>query len=525
MVSQNSNYQQILSQGLQLMQRGQLQDALNIANQLRKSFAKLPHTWFFNSQVNYRLGEIETAFKAIQKAIKIDASNPHFHLQHIQILIQLNRPVEALNLTNKMTSNLGNNLSLINEIANILISLKQFNKALNLYQKLAQLKPDFPGFYFNIATTYRSLGKLELALENVNKAIELNPNDFEAIQFRSSLFKQTDDSNHIEDLNKLIKQHASNPAAQIHLGFALGKEYEDLNNHGESFKYYSHGATARKNTLQYKLDNEIQYIEKLINQFPGNTDLVNNKSANQNDQAIFVLGLPRTGSTLIESMMSSHSDVTSIGETHFLLECLTSRPVPNSGYYHTSLDDIPNNKQTGKCYLQKALPWCGKAKRFIDKQPMNSLYVGHLLQALPKAKVILVERHPVDTCYAIYKNLFADAYPYSYDIIDLANYMVAHQRLMNHWKALFPDQITVVNYEDVVQNQEEELKRLLAFCDLTWQEDVMSFQKKAAPSTTASASQIRDELYTSSIQRWRHLENELKPVIDIFKANQMIDEN
>jgi len=160
----------------------------------------------------------------------------------------------------------------------------------------------------------------------------------------------------------------------------------------------------------------------------------------------------------------------------------------------------------------------GDLPRFIDKLPFNSLYVGLIHRALPDARIVNLVRHPMATCYAIYKQLFRDPYPFSYDLEDLAKYYLAHEELMNHWKTVMPDAIHTVRYENLVTNTEVEVEKLLAFCDLDWEDSCLKFYENDQAATTASAVQVRKPVYRSSLNRWVEYRDFLKPAERILKA-------
>ena len=174
-------------------------------------------------------------------------------------------------------------------------------------------------------------------------------------------------------------------------------------------------------------------------------------------------------------------------------------------------------EQLGTTYLQSTRPFTGHTPRFIDKMPLNFLYVGLIHLALPKAKIINLQRYPMDTCYAVYKQLFVDAYPFSYDLKELAKYYAAYHHLMEHWNTVLPGVIHTIKYEDVVSDLEKETRRLLEYCGLEWQAQCLQFHENKEASTTASTAQIRMPVYQSSVGKWRNYREQLQPVVDILE--------
>jgi len=176
-----------------------------------------------------------------------------------------------------------------------------------------------------------------------------------------------------------------------------------------------------------------------------------------------------------------------------------------------------NFKALGENYIKSTRPETGQSAHFIDKLPLNSLYIGLIHLALPKAKIIYVTRHPLDTCYSIYKQLFTNGYPFSYDLKELAQYYIEHHKMMQHWLKILPNVIHQVAYEDVVEDLTGEAKKLTSYCQLNWQSQCVDFENNSAPSTTASASQVRQKIYHKSKGQWRNYQQELLPVKQLLE--------
>jgi len=229
---------------------------------------------------------------------------------------------------------------------------------------------------------------------------------------------------------------------------------------------------------------------------------------------IFVVGMPRTGTTLVERILSSHSEVESIGEfpdfPQLLREQADLAAMAAQGEQLTRAQASVciDFAALGRHYLEAARQLCS-APRFVDKLPYNALYCGHIHKALPRARIIHLVRDPMDTCYAVFKTLFHQSYSYSYDLDDLADYYIAYRRLMDHWHRVLPGAILDVAYEDIVADPEREARRILAWCDLEWQPAVLEFHRSARDSTTASAAQVRRPVYAGSVGKWRNFAEEL----------------
>ena len=270
--------------------------------------------------------------------------------------------------------------------------------------------------------------------------------------------------------------------------------------------------------MQYDVDSDIRTMELISRHYNGTT-FDSQITGHDNGAAIFILGMPRTGTTLVERIIGSHPDVYAAGElNNFAIELTRLAGEPG-----ISKEDLVARTTTidfaalGRNYIDSTRPGSGTTARFIDKMPLNFLYAGLIHLALPRARIINLERHPLDTCYAIYKTLFQDAYPFSYTLPELGRYYLAYHRLMQHWHRVMPGVIHTVRYEQLVQDTQTESRALLACCGLPWQDRCLRFYDSPLSSTTASASQVRLPVYASSVGRWREYREQLKPLIDILQ--------
>jgi hypothetical protein len=228
------------------------------------------------------------------------------------------------------------------------------------------------------------------------------------------------------------------------------------------------------------------------------------------DAPIFIVGLPRAGSTLVERILSSHSQVQAAGELRHFMHAITaavrkmSESVdPPVGQAITQLAQL-DFAALGSDYMARCRPVTGDGRRFTDKMPVNYQHCGLIRRALPNARIVHVARGPLAACYAIYKMLFKDGYPYSYDLWEIAEYYISYRRLMDHWQRTMPGAIHELSYERLVADQPGETRRLLEFCGLEWEDACLDFHLNPAASTTASAHQVRQPIYQSAVNEWRN---------------------
>jgi tetratricopeptide (TPR) repeat protein len=388
--------------------------------------------------------------------------------------------------------------------------------ALHAYERALALAPDDLQILFNRAAVRRFLGQLVPAEQDYDRVIELRPHDYEAWRNRSDLRRQTPAHNHVAALEQAAALAAHDWRASVQLQYALAKEFEDLGQHARSFACLELAVRTRRAHLRYDVASDVATAGWIIEAFPAAPAIAPDRSAA--DAPIFVLGLPRAGSTLVERILASHSGVTAAGELKSLALAVVAaarRSGAPPGATRRQLISAAAScdfAALGLDYLQRARLAGASGDCFIDKMPLNYLYCGWIRGALPKARIVHVSREPMAACYAIYKTLFEDAYPFSYDLSEIARYYVAYRRLMAHWQRLMPDTILSLSYEALVADQRGETRRLLEFCGLEWQAACENFQLLAEASTTASAAQVRQPLYDSSVAQWRHYRTELEPL-------------
>lgn len=239
----------------------------------------------------------------------------------------------------------------------------------------------------------------------------------------------------------------------------------------------------------------------------------NMKAAPERRGPIFIMGLPRSGTTLVDRIVSSHSDVESMGEITDFAMTMTRLcwSLDKRQLIEASARIDPD--RLGQAYFRSVAGYGSKVPYFIDKTPINFLYVGLIAKALPGASMIHVRRHPVDNCLSMYRTLFRTGYPFSYDLDDLAEYYIAYDRLMKHPQTAFPGAVLDVSYEELVDHQERVSKDIVAHCGLEWEPACLEFDRNAAPVATASAAQVREPIYRSALARWRRFETQLAPLI------------
>jgi hypothetical protein len=299
--------------------------------------------------------------------------------------------------------------------------------------------------------------------------------------------------------------------AQAFLNYALGKELEDLQAWEEAFEAFARGAAARRKDIEFDEQAEIDMFDTLRNSY--NAEWLAGKTGFDSNAPIFIVGQPRTGTTLIERIITSHSQAHSAGELRQFGSSIRrlTRYKEQSRYSAelvTRAKDL-DGTQLGQAYMEASQKMQGNTPRFVDKLPPNYIYLPLILMALPNAKIIHVRRNPMDACFASFKQLFADAYLHSYDQAEMARHHARYYHLMQHYRDQFGGRYFEISYEDTARDLEPNARALIDFLELPWEQACLEFHKQRTAVTTASTVQVREPAHTRSIGRWRRYERQL----------------
>ncbi|MCJ9427546.1 tetratricopeptide repeat-containing sulfotransferase family protein [Kordiimonas marina] len=473
-----------------------------------------PEGHLMMTRIKRSRGDFDGMLSHARKADALTPFRPDVTLAFIEALTFCGRTAEAIERLSALAGRAPDDAALLLRIAEGFIQLGLFEEAGSVYAKARAKAPADPDVLYNSATAAIALGDMDRAEGWLNAAIKARPGDYDAYYNRSTLKKQTPDHNHIGEMEGLLKAGIPDHKGAIQLFYALFKEYEDLGDWDAAFAHLQRGANLRAGMMRYRVDDDVAAMAEIEATF-GAAFARGIPAASPEPGPIFIVGMPRTGTTLVDRILSSHNAVESLGEINDFALALTRHTGPV-----TSKSELIRATATldfdalGASYLESTRGRGRDSVWLIDKTPANFLYLGLIARALPTARIIHLERGAMDSCFAIYKTLFRMGYPYSYRLEDLAAYYLAYRSLMAHWHGLMPGRILDVRYEQLVTEPETEVRRLLDHCGLDWQADCLNFHSNRTPSATASAAQIRQPLYTSSVGHWRHFEEQLTPLSD-----------
>ena len=458
----------------------------------------------------------------LDRALAAQPASAVLHLNRAQCLLALGRRAQACEAAAAAESHAPKDARIADAVGSVYSFAGDQPRAHQAYERAVTLAPTEAAFMFNRATVRRFLGLLEAAEADYDRVIALRPGDCEAYHNRTDLRPQTPERNHAAELERVAARGFADWRGEVQIRYALAKEYEDLADYDHSFAQLQLGALKRRAHLQYDVSHDEATVDWIIEAFRSPPPPASDAQAS--DAPIFVIGLPRSGTTLVDRILASHSDLTSAGElTDFALALVDGVRCESGGGPMPRRELVARSAQLdfaalGREYLRRAHSVVPPGQRFIDKMPLNYLYCGLLRRALPNAKIVHLTRHPMAVCYAMYKTLFKDGYPFSYDLSDIARYYIGYRRLMAHWQAVMPGVIFELSYERLVTDQRAVTRELLQHCGLDWQDACLDFHRNPGATTTASASQVRRPIYDSSLSQWRHYAAQLAPLYAKLQA-------
>lgn len=364
--------------------------------------------------------------------------------------------------------------------------------------------PNHPGVLFNLAAAAGFLGRTDEAERAYDRVISASPDNAEAWLNRSQLRRQTAERNHVAELRTALDGDTVPWQREVHLRYALGKELEDLGAYDEAFTNIAQGAAVRRCHMRYAVADDIGAMARIA--AVHDADWCAPAAAmQQGGGPVFILGMPRSGSTLLERMLGRHTQLQAMGELPNFGQALIAAFRRQLGRMPSSKTELVDRSADldlvaiGSAYLSSVAPLRDTAPRFIDKLPINFLYAGLIARALPGATLLHIRRQPLDLCFAIFKTLFRDAYPFSYDFSELAAYYRAYEALMDHWRRALGGRLVEIDYEDLVSVPRNVFEPLLPQLGLDFEEACLSPEKGDAAVMTASAAQVRQPIHAGSV--------------------------
>jgi Tfp pilus assembly protein PilF len=455
----------------------------------------------------------------------------------------IGKTTEAKALLNKILKKEPQNITVINNLGLISVNKGDTKEAEEYYKRALNLKPDFTDALVNfgnlktiqnkseeaknffiaalkinnnilpaklsLAGYYEQSGNFEKAEILYNEIIKDNPNYTIADKSLSLIHKYKINDEHLKIMEAKLTKGLSEESLRW-LCFALGKAYEDIADYEKSFKFYETGNNLFKKTLNYNIKNEQHYLSSIKNFFNNNNI---DPLEDYGQKMIFIVGMPRSGTTLVEQILSSHKNVYGAGELSFLKEAIEKNLFTKNGDLDLSIDTLKPDtlKKIKDYYLAKIAIYKNDKEYLIDKAPLNFKWIGVIKLLFPNSKIIHCSRNPMDICWSNYKNTFSSKHMnYTYDFNNLASFYKMYDELIKFWIKKFDKNIFNMVYESLISNKEIETKKILKFCELDWDENCLDFHKNKKTVSTASLAQVRQPIYKSSVEKWKNYSKNLQ---------------
>ena len=430
----------------------------------------------------------DLALETVAHAIELDPEMPHSHMIRGNILAKAQRHEEAIEAYRAALENSPRHMGALSGLGHVLKTIGRTDESIEAYRSCIQAHPAFGEAYWSMANL---------------KTFEFNPEEVEV------MLKMVQDDARVAD------------EPRVNFRYSLGKHFENEGDYATAFGHYRAGADLRRTHEMYD-PVQTQVIHDRIIQTFSRAFLEEREGwGDPRPDPILIVGLPRSGSTLIEQILASHSQVEGTAELPDLSRAIRdiNRSREDRAEYPEAVADLPREAilELGERYLQRTRRYRTNTPFFIDKMPNNFAAIGLLHLILPNAKVINARRHPLDSCLGSYKQLFFKGQAFTYDLFELGQYYLQYQRIMDHWHEVLPGKVLDVRYEDMVHDQEGQTRRLLEHCGLEWEDQCLRFYETERAINTASSEQVRQPIYTKALNFWRNYEAELAELITILE--------
>ena len=466
------------------------------------------------------IGKAGYAKEIFKKGIKMDPNNISIMNNLANTLKQMGEADNAENLYQKIIDKNPNYINAYINYGNLKRDSNNFKAAIELYNKALKLNDKLPIIYYSLSLAYQGIGDFNLAIDFANKTLAIEPKFTQADMMISQITKYTEKNKHFDQMKIKEDKLVLNENQSVNLSFALAKAYEDMNRIEESFNYLEKGNKIKRKNLQFNIDQEIKLFTSIKENFKKINFSEFKEKHNLKKNIIFILGMPRSGTTLVEQIISSHPHVFGSGELPYLSKIIKDELMENNELSTKKIENLMKDKllvnnlrEQYYTYLEK---FNANEDYLTDKAPLNFRWIGLIKILFPNAKIIHCSRNSKDNCLSLYKNLFEGGLNFSYDQKELGTYYNLYSDLMNFWKNLSTNLFFEAAYENIVNNQEVESKKIIEFCGLVWDPKCLSFYKNKSPIKTMSTAQARQPIYKSSVKSYEKFESFLKTLNTII---------
>ena len=507
-----------LIEAVSLIREGKLGQAERIVRDLLKKYPADVSAIRVLADIGVKVGQFEDASHLLQRCLELA---PDFHTarhSYAMVLIRRRQPEAALLQAEKLLELEPSNPSYLILKASILVRIGDHREAIKIYEKVLKDYPNQGVAQMSYGHTLKTVGRLDESIEAYRKCIHQSPEVGEAYWSLANLktFRFSDDD--VDNMRQQVTAEGGDADDQSHLAFALGKALEDRGEYDESFKFYRRGNAIRR--IEHRHDPKVNVFEAVRQvRTLGKAFFEQRKGWGcQAPDPIFIVGLPRAGSTLLEQILASHSQVEGTSELQDIIAI--SRKLGNksrqnpAGKYPECLAEMKPEQflELGESYLETTRIQRSDTPFFIDKMPNNFRHIGLIHLILPNARIIDARRHPMGGCFSGFKQLFANGQTFTYDLEDIGKYYRDYVRLMDHWDRVLPGRVHRVQYEEMVADTDAQIHALLDYCNLGFEEQCLRFYETDRAVRTPSSEQVRRPIYKEGLEQWRNFEAHLDPL-------------
>jgi tetratricopeptide (TPR) repeat protein len=503
------------------MQRRDWPGATAAAAACRAAWPDQPTGWLLGSIVALLADQKEAALGLVEKYLATHPGLVQCLLQKAECLWALGQRSAALAAAAEAGTGAAETPAALDAVGEFLVYANDHRGALAIYDRAVAAASADPSLRAKRASLHRFLGEFELAAEDCEAVLKMSPGNAEALNELVELRHQSRESNCIAAMQAALAAAGADSPAAATLHFGLAKAYEDLGEYASSWRELSAGNGLERTRIQYDPLQDQAVIARIIEGFSGVEAVTSDATG---ESPTFIVGLPRTGTTLVDRILGSHSTVHSAGELSALSDAIgavverTAPPGSASWQSYAATFGSLDGGSIAREYLARSRVHRGERPRFTDKHPANFFYCALIFRAFPNARIVHLTRHPLAACYAIYKTRFRKAYPFAYDLAELGAFYIGYRRLMAHWHRVLPGRILDIAYEDMVTAQEPTTRRLLEYLELPFEEACLEFHTNPSAITTASSVQVRQPLYDDSLHQWQNFALQLAPLAAQLEA-------
>ena len=469
------------------------------------------------AEIGVRMGIYDDAEFLLESCVEFAPEHVQARIDYVNILIRKTRFEKAREQAGRLLELQPGNPGFQSTLASTLVGLGRFDEGIDLFNKVLEDHPYRTDLHVQVGHARKTVGRLDDAIGSYREAYRRRPDYGDAYWSlaNTKTYKFTDEE--IDSIRRYADAPGVSVADRVPLCFAGGKALEDRGEYGEAFACYEKGNGLKLRQTGYRIEKMEARVEAQVETCTGELFTRRQGVGSDDRDPIFIVGLPRSGSTLLEQVLASHSMVDGTMELHNILalaQKLRGREPEKTSRYPAILHELEEDyfRRFGEQYIKDTRVYRGDAPLFIDKMPNNFLHVGLIRLVLPNARVIDARRDPMACCFSCYKQLFGEGQEFTYGLQEVGRYYRAYVRLMDHWDRVLPGFVLRVMHEDVVNDLETQVRRILDFCGLPFEEACLNFHETERSVRTPSSEQVRQPIYRSGLEQWRNFEPWLDPL-------------